>query len=132
MGCGRGACDTKGCVAAMLSALCALAQSRQRPAETEIVFVGLVDEENAQAGSRTLAASGFRADLAIVGEPREVCRHHGKGVCLVGNAREREADRPVHGVSIGDGRAPGRACPGLISGVAASARPVPPPAMLSE
>ena len=66
---GRGACDTKGCVAAMLSALCALAQSRQRPAETEIVFVGLVDEENAQAGSRALAASGFRADLAIVGEP---------------------------------------------------------------
>jgi acetylornithine deacetylase len=28
-----------------------------------------VDEENAQAGSRALAASGFKADLAIVGEP---------------------------------------------------------------
>jgi acetylornithine deacetylase/succinyl-diaminopimelate desuccinylase-like protein len=29
----------------------------------------LVDEENAQIGSRALAASGFQADLAVVGEP---------------------------------------------------------------
>jgi acetylornithine deacetylase/succinyl-diaminopimelate desuccinylase-like protein len=29
----------------------------------------LVDEENAQAGSRALVASGIRADLAIIGEP---------------------------------------------------------------
>ena len=66
---GRGACDTKGSVAAMLSALCDLAASKSRPQETEIVFAGLIDEENAQAGSRALAASGFKADLAIVGEP---------------------------------------------------------------
>src|SRR6516162_4957549 len=32
---GRGACDTKGSVAAMLSAVCALAKSRNRPRETE-------------------------------------------------------------------------------------------------
>jgi acetylornithine deacetylase/succinyl-diaminopimelate desuccinylase-like protein len=77
---GRGASDTKGSVAAMLSALCKLARSKQRPAETEIVFVGLVDEENAQAGSRALAANGFKADLAIVGEPtreRVVTAHKG-------------------------------------------------------
>jgi acetylornithine deacetylase/succinyl-diaminopimelate desuccinylase family protein len=66
---GRGACDTKGSVAAMLAALCELANSKSRPSETEIVFVGLIDEENAQAGSRTFAKSGFKADLAIVGEP---------------------------------------------------------------
>jgi acetylornithine deacetylase len=66
---GRGACDTKGSVAAMLLALCDLAQSKRRPRETEIVFAGLIDEENAQAGSRALANSGFKADLAIVGEP---------------------------------------------------------------
>ncbi|HTL59418.1 MAG TPA: M20/M25/M40 family metallo-hydrolase [Candidatus Limnocylindrales bacterium] len=66
---GRGACDTKGSVAAMMSALCQLATKHQRPAETEIMFVGLIDEENAQAGSRALAAKGFSADLAIVGEP---------------------------------------------------------------
>ncbi len=66
---GRGACDTKGSVAAMLTALCELARSKSRPRETEIVFAGLIDEENGQAGSRALAASGFEADLAIVGEP---------------------------------------------------------------
>ena len=69
---GRGACDTKGSVAAMLTALCELANSKSRPQETEIVFAGLVDEENAQAGSRALAASGFKADLAIVGEPTQL------------------------------------------------------------
>jgi len=66
---GRGACDTKGSVAAMLGALCELAGTKARPQETEIVFVGLVDEENAQAGSRAFAKSRFKADLAIVGEP---------------------------------------------------------------
>ncbi|HEU5122994.1 MAG TPA: M20/M25/M40 family metallo-hydrolase [Verrucomicrobiae bacterium] len=66
---GRGACDTKGSIAAMLLALCDLAKSKRRPRETEIVFAGLIDEENAQAGSRALANSGFKADLAIVGEP---------------------------------------------------------------
>ena len=65
---GRGSCDTKGSVAAMLTALCHVAESKNRPRETEIVFAGLVDEENAQAGSRALAGSGFKADLAIVGE----------------------------------------------------------------
>ena len=66
---GRGACDTKGSVAAMLGALCELARSGSRPQHTEIFFAGLVDEENAQLGSRALVAGGFRADLAIVGEP---------------------------------------------------------------
>jgi acetylornithine deacetylase len=69
---GRGACDTKGSVAAMLSALCELAESKNRPLETEIVFAGLVDEEHAQAGSRALAKSKFKADLAIVGEPTKL------------------------------------------------------------
>ncbi len=66
---GRGACDTKGSVAAMLTALSDLARIGRRPLETEIVFAGLVDEENAQGGSRRLARSGLKADLAIVGEP---------------------------------------------------------------
>lgn len=66
---GRGACDTKGSVAAMITALCELAEFGNRPQETEIVFVGLVDEEHAQVGSRALAKGKFKADLAIVGEP---------------------------------------------------------------
>jgi acetylornithine deacetylase/succinyl-diaminopimelate desuccinylase-like protein len=66
---GRGACDTKGSVAAMLTALLSVARSPQRPRETEIVFAALVDEEVNQSGSRALVREGFRADLAIVGEP---------------------------------------------------------------
>ena len=66
---GRGACDTKGSVAAMFTALTALARAGLRPAQTEIVFVGLVDEEHFQAGSRALVRDGFKADFAIVGEP---------------------------------------------------------------
>ena len=69
---GRGACDTKGSIAAMLSALCELANSKSRPLETVIIFAGLIDEEHAQAGSRALAKSGFKADLAIVGEPTKL------------------------------------------------------------
>ena len=69
---GRGACDTKGSVDAMLSALCELANAKSRPLETEIVFAGLVDEEHAQAGSRALVKSKFKADLAIVGEPTKL------------------------------------------------------------
>jgi len=67
---GRGACDTKGSVAAMFSALCELAGSGRRPARTEVVFAGFIDEEDGQAGSRAFADEGsVRADLAIVGEP---------------------------------------------------------------
>ena len=69
---GRGACDTKGSIAAMLAALCELANAKSRPLETEIVFAGLIDEEHAQAGSRALVQNKFKADLAIVGEPTKL------------------------------------------------------------
>lgn len=84
---GRGACDTKGSAAAMLTALGELAESKSRSQETEIIFVGLVDEENAQAGSRAFVRSsafrrlevssdrlkaGLQTPLAIVGEPTKL------------------------------------------------------------
>src|SRR5258706_11924895 len=68
-GFGRGACDTKGSVAAMLTALCELAKNKQRPKETEIVFAGLVDEENGQTGSRPLSGAGLNGDRAVGGWP---------------------------------------------------------------
>lgn len=66
---GRGACDTKGSVASMFLALCDLAATRRLPADLQITFAGLADEEHAQLGSRGYVRSGRRADLAIVGEP---------------------------------------------------------------
>jgi acetylornithine deacetylase/succinyl-diaminopimelate desuccinylase-like protein len=69
---GRGACDTKGSVAAMFLALCDLAESPRRPKDLEVIFAGLADEENGQLGSRGYAANGRKADLAIIGEPTEL------------------------------------------------------------
>ncbi len=66
---GRGACDTKGSIAAMFRALETVASRKMRPSNTEIVFVGLMDEECNQTGSRALAKRRMKADLAIVGEP---------------------------------------------------------------
>ena len=69
---GRGACDTKGSIAAMLSALMHLAHEKNRPKSTEIVFVGLIDEENAQAGSRAFAQrAGLRPISQSWGSRRE-------------------------------------------------------------
>lgn len=92
---GRGACDTKGCVTAMLAALGELARGRRRPAHTEIVFAGLVDEEDGQRGSRALVASGLKADFAIVGEPTrlQVITAHKGDLWL----RLRTVGRPAHG-----------------------------------
>ncbi len=89
---GRGSCDTKGSVAVFLNAMIALAAGERRPKSTEIVFAALVDEENAQGGSRVFAASGAPADLAIVGEPtrlRIVTAHKGDvwlGIHTLGKA----------------------------------------------
>jgi len=90
---GRGACDTKGSVAAMFSAVCELARGGRRPAGTEIIFAGLVDEEMGQGGSRALARSRLRADLAIVGEPTrlKVVTCHKGDVWLRLEARGRSA-----------------------------------------
>jgi acetylornithine deacetylase/succinyl-diaminopimelate desuccinylase-like protein len=98
---GRGACDTKGSVAAMLAALCDIARSRQRPRESEIIFAGVVDEENAQAGSRALVAGGLEADLAIVGEPtrlKAVTAHKGSlWLRLQTRGRSAHGSRPELG-----------------------------------
>lgn len=77
---GRGACDTKGSITAMLMTLVAMTESRKRPKQTEIIFAGLVDEENRQMGSRHLAQSMEAVDLAVIGEPtlcRVVTAHKG-------------------------------------------------------
>src|SRR5688572_26185995 len=98
---GRGACDTKGSVAAMLTALLTVAESGARPANTEIVFLGLVDEENGQEGSRTFAKSKMKADLAIIGEPTElkvVTAHKGDlWLKLVTRGRAAHGARPELG-----------------------------------
>lgn len=65
---GRGTCDTKGSLAAMLVAL-KLARRADALPNDRILFVAAANEENGCQGARHLVEEGFRADAAIIGEP---------------------------------------------------------------
>ena len=65
---GRGACDTKGTLAAMIHALGRLAADPEGPAPT-VVFVATVDEEAHFRGMSRFVQDFAGADGAIVGEP---------------------------------------------------------------
>ncbi|MBT3635299.1 MAG: M20/M25/M40 family metallo-hydrolase [Opitutae bacterium] len=107
---GRGTCDTKGSVAAFFSAFLELAQKCTRPRETEILFVGLVDEEFGQAGSRMLAQKGPKGDLAIAGEPtglQVVTAHKGNlWIQLKTSGKSAHGSTPQHGKNAIDAMAP--------------------------
>lgn len=100
---GRGACDTKGSVAAFFHALLELSKEGNRPAETEILFVGLVDEEHRQTGSRILGERGPKGDLAIAGEPTQlqvVTAHKGNlWLCLETRGKAAHGATPHLGKS---------------------------------
>jgi acetylornithine deacetylase/succinyl-diaminopimelate desuccinylase-like protein len=99
---GRGACDTKGSVSAYFQSLLNVTAAGPRPAHTEILFVGLIDEENMQLGSRHFAGHGPKSDFAIVGEPTglEIVTAHKGDVWL----RLRTIGRPAHGATPHRGR----------------------------
>ena len=65
---GRGSCDVKGGMAAMLTAFARLV--RERPVGSANVLLAFtVDEEFTHTGSSRLAEMDHKADLAIVAEP---------------------------------------------------------------
>ncbi|MBV9126884.1 MAG: M20 family metallopeptidase [Verrucomicrobia bacterium] len=99
---GRGACDTKGTIAAMLGAFAELRDTLPRLSH-EIWFAGLMGEEAGNEGAHALAASGFRADFALVGEPTgcDIVHAH-KGVAwlaLTTRGRAAHGAYPERGVS---------------------------------
>lgn len=63
---GRGACDMKGGVAALLAATRRLAAEGPRPS---LVVALTADEEHASLGMQAVVADGPRAELAVVCEP---------------------------------------------------------------
>lgn len=65
---GRGACDIKSGMAAMLTAVARLASERPRQAAS-VVLACTVDEEFTHLGSSKLAETDLGVDLAIVAEP---------------------------------------------------------------
>ena len=76
---GRGSCDTKGSLAAMLLAL-KWSAGVADPAGP-LTVAAAVDEETGSAGAKALPHSGIKVDGAIVGEPTslEVVRSHRGG-----------------------------------------------------
>jgi acetylornithine deacetylase len=66
---GRGSCDAKSSLAAMLTALVA-AQREKVPGD--VWLCAAVDEEFSFGGAAHLVRSGFRADCALVGEPTQL------------------------------------------------------------
>src|SRR5262249_46455880 len=65
---GRGSCDVKGGMAAMLTAFARLV--RERPAEAaNVILACTVDEEHTFYGVQQLMAAGLRANFAVVAEP---------------------------------------------------------------
>jgi succinyl-diaminopimelate desuccinylase len=65
---GRGTCDTKGTMAAFLTALRIAGERGQLPAD-KLYFVAVMDEETCCVGAKELMKTEFRTDAAIVGEP---------------------------------------------------------------
>ena len=64
---GRGACDAKGSLAAMLTAIVAYAQERER--NTPVVFAATVNEEFSFTGAWKLIEREWPVSACVIGEP---------------------------------------------------------------
>lgn len=80
---GRGACDTKSTLAAMMAAIESLLDHRASLACT-VELLAAVDEETGGAGVKAHVEAGARADAAIVGEPTELRVVHAHNGCVRG------------------------------------------------
>jgi acetylornithine deacetylase/succinyl-diaminopimelate desuccinylase family protein len=65
--CGRGAVDMKGQLACMISAMIAIKRSGE-VLDGDLIFAGVIDEEEGSEGTIALLESGLKVDAAIVGE----------------------------------------------------------------
>jgi acetylornithine deacetylase/succinyl-diaminopimelate desuccinylase len=99
---GRGSCDMKGAVAAMMYTLYLLKQCDIRLGG-DLYFTGVVGEETGGVGTRFLVKNGFRPDFAIVGEPTNlnlVTSHKGvEQLEIRVRGKSAHASMPDHGVN---------------------------------
>ena len=99
---GRGSCDDKGPMAAMLLAIRSVFGSGFRPAGT-VYFVSTADEEIGAAGAKAVVADGPRVDMAVVGEPTGMAVIHAhKGasrVRITARGRAAHSSDPAAGVN---------------------------------
>src|SRR5262245_26642828 len=68
---GRGACDIKGGMAAMLAAFARVVREKPRGA-CNVIMACSVDEEHTMLGVRGLVQGGLKADGAVVAEPTQL------------------------------------------------------------
>jgi len=97
---GRGACDTKGGLAAMILAAEELAEVE---AENTLLLTFVVDEENQGLGTITLLLRGIRGDAAIICEPTDLklctAQYGYVEVRLRTHGRSAHGATPEHGVN---------------------------------
>jgi succinyl-diaminopimelate desuccinylase len=100
---GRGACDTKGPMAAALWGLSRWLRSRAAAtSKVTWVFAATMGEEELSTGAAALCARGFRADFALALEPTDLrIVHAAKGVLRLW---VESAGRAAHGASPERGR----------------------------
>lgn len=65
---GRGAVDMKGPIASMIITMLSLKRSGKK-LKGDVIFTGVIGEEERSEGSEYLVKSGLKADGAVVGEP---------------------------------------------------------------
>ena len=99
---GRGSCDCKGAMAAMLLGIRTVLDERGRLPAT-LRFVSTGDEEVGGTGARRLVAEGLHVDAAIVGEPTGLAIVHaargGYRCRIVTKGRAAHSSDPSQGVS---------------------------------
>jgi len=106
---GRGACDMKGALAAMIGAVKSISDSGTR-LRGDVIFSAVVDEEYKSIGIQKLVEE-YRTDAAIVGEPTDMKvapAHKGfvwieievKGRATHGSVPEKGVDAIAHAAKI--------------------------------
>lgn len=100
---GRGACDTKGPMAAAMVAMTPDRLERLAAAGVRIIFVGAYGEERGNAGARHLVEQGLGADTAIILEPTDldiVYAHKGvMWIELLFHGRSGHGSDPARGIN---------------------------------
>ena len=99
---GRGSCDTKASLAAMMTALRRVVE-RRVPLRRPVWLAASADEEFGQNGIRALVASGVRPAAAVVGEPtalQVIAAHKGQiYVRVVSRGRAAHTSIPEAGIN---------------------------------
>ena len=101
---GRGSCDVKGGLAAMLHAFADLAASGRQPA-SEVWFVSAVDEEHAYRGAAAICKN-LVADAAVIAEPTDLRLIAASKGCVrwrtIVTGRAAHSSRPELGINAID------------------------------